>query len=166
MKKVLIVLILFLIPIISTSQSLNELRKIKNVNDFKKVMIENNFQSYEYVGDNKDIETNKDLVVFKKVEGKYGQGWKYSMYWQYKGMVMNWMLTFNKSTKLDFDENGRKIKEYGDYVDIVDSIKNECKYLEILNLKGKDYVCYICEDNVKLGFAIDKNDTASIINFN
>ncbi len=164
MKKVFLPLILFLIPIISTSQTLNELRSIKTVNDFKKVMIENNFQSYKYDGDDKDLDINKDVVVFKKVEGKYGGGLKYGIFWQYKGLVVNWSLKFYRATKLDFDENGEKIKEYGDYTDIVDSIKKECKYLEILNMNEKDYVCYICDDKMKYGFSIDKNGTASFVN--
>jgi hypothetical protein len=164
MKKVLSALILLLIPIISTAQSLNELRMIKNVNDFKKVMIENNFQNYVYVGENKDIESNKDLVVYQKIEGKYKEGKKYAMYWPNKSMVFNWILTFNKATKYDYDENGNMIKEYGDYNDIVDSIKKECKYLEIRSIKDKDYVCYICDNDVKIGFAIDKDSTANIIN--
>lgn len=164
MKKVFLPLILFLIPIISTSQTLNELRNIKTVNDFKKVMIENNFQSYKYDGDNKDIDINKDIVVFQKIEGKYKGGVKYGIFWQYEGLVFNWALKFNRTTKLDFDENGEKLKEYGDYTEIVDSIKKECKYLEILNVLEKDYVCYICDGNVKYGFGIDKSGTANIVN--
>ena len=163
MKKVFLALILLLIPIISTAQSLNELRMIKNVNDFKKVMIENNFQSYKYDGDGKDVDINKDIVVFKKIEGKYGGGEKYAVFWQYEGVVFNWALKFNKTTKLDYDENGKKIKEYGDYTDLVDSIKKECKYLKILNVLEKDYVCYICEGDMKYGFGIDKNGTASFV---
>jgi hypothetical protein len=164
MKNVLSALILLLIPIISISQSLNELRLIKNVNDFKKVMIENNFQNVVYKGENKDIESNKDLVVFQKIEGKYKEGQKYAMYWPNKSMVFNWILTFNKATKFDYDEDGKMIKEYGDYKDIVDSIKRDCKYLEILKILDNDYVCYVCEDNVKIGFVIDKNNYANIIN--
>lgn len=164
MKKVLSALILLLFPIISTSQSLYELKKIKSVNDFKKVMIENNFQNYEYEGENKNIESNKDIILYNKIEGKNNEGLKIAMYWP-KSTAFNWILTFLKATKLDFDEKGRKIKEYGDYADIVDSIKNECKYLEIRSIKDKDYVCYICDNDVKIGFGIDKDSTADIINF-
>jgi len=164
MKKIFLALIFFITPIISNSQTFNELKIIKSVNDFKKIMIENNFQSYKYEGEGKDVDFNKDIVVFKKIEGKNGGGVKYAIFWQYEGVVFNWALKFNKTTKLDFDENGKKIKEYGDYTDIVDSVKKECKYLEILNVNEKDYVCYICDGNMKYGFCIDKNGTANFVN--
>jgi hypothetical protein len=169
MKKIFLALIFFITPIISNSQTFNELKIIKNVNDFKKVMIENNFQNYDGNGENKELKESKELIVYSKIEGKYGGGEKYTMYYDNlsgagRKFLFNWILTFNKVTKTDINAEGKLIKEYGDYTDIVESIKKECKYSEIQNIMDVDYVCYVCENNKKFGFVIDKNNKANIIN--
>jgi hypothetical protein len=102
MKKVLSALILLLIPIISTSQSLNELKMIKNVNDFKKVMIENNFQNYIYKSEKDKLKDIKEVVVYKKDEDEKGEGLKFAMYYdnvigEKRDLVFNWILTFKKT---------------------------------------------------------------------
>tara|TARA_B100000575_G_C22660485_1_gene404160 strand:- start:2 stop:460 length:459 start_codon:yes stop_codon:yes gene_type:complete len=142
MKKLILLL---LIPMITYSQTYNELMGIESMNDFKRVMIENGYEmgveddTYVGYGYNMEVEEGEEVAE------------KWGMYFKKYGVMV---FTFNE-TPLDI------FTRFGDYDDIVDNIKSKCEYDDIIVIdEGEEYVGYICSESKldgKFGFnVIDK----------
>lgn len=137
-------LILGLLPLLSYSQTYSELMGIVGENDFKKVMIENDFQfdtildgtilyGYNLVKDSK--EGSKSLVW-----GGYNE---------------------NRVWKLQFVDKKTLLYRFGEYGVIVDSIKEKCSYVNVIDVDGVDYVVYKCDDSKfegNIGFVISDDN--------
>lgn len=135
-----IILVLGLFPFISYSQTYNELMGIKGVNDFKRVMIENDYQFDTIVDGN--IVYGFNLVKDAK-EGSKSLAWGV-----YKENGV-WGLVFIDKKTLLF--------RYGAYEDITDRIKAKCRYVDVVDVDGVDYVVYKCDESKfegNIGFVI------------
>jgi hypothetical protein len=126
MKKVKL-LLLGLLPLLSYSQTYSELMWIVGENDFKRVMIENDFQ-FDTILDGTII-YGYNLVKDSKEGSK-------SLVWG----------GYNKNGvwKLQFADKKTLIYRFGQYEEIVDSIKEKCDYVDVIGVDGIDYVVYRC----------------------
>lgn len=143
MKKLLLILF---IPFVSFSQTYEELMSINSIDMFKKVSIENGYQSYNedderafygfnIVKDSIEDKMSKALVYLKKQD--------IFMLSVYKEISFLGVKTTRDRTEYDL---------------IVDEIKNKCTYSKIMEgPSGDDFVTYSCSDSSfkgKIGFAI------------
>ena len=137
MKKIYVLFLLLFIPIVSHSQTFDDLKLIDNLNDFKRVMIENNYQ----------------------FDGEDDTG---NLYYGYN-LVKGSITTESKSDKWGiFLKDGGwvlqlRLKDFNTIVDSYEEIKKTimkvCVYYDIITENGDDYVAYSC-DSSKLGFRI------------
>ena len=138
------ILILLLLPIVSISQSYDELKSINDLDQFKKVMIENKYQ-FDKVDDDGGVIYGFGLV---KDEENGNKSEKWGLYNE------------DGSWSLQFIDRETIIYRYGDYESITESIKDECRYDNIVSRNGVDFVSYRCDDskfNGTIGFVIDDN---------
>ena len=135
MKKLILLL---LIPILSNSQNFNELMSIDSLDDFKKVMIENKYE-LDKVDDDGSVIYGFGLVR-DSIKGNGSEKWG----------------SYNKggSWSLQFNERNTIIYKLGDYDDIVESIKENCSYVDIENEVYVSYKCDESEFDGKIGFMI------------
>ena len=141
-------LLLLFIPILSFSQNFDELKLIDSLDDFKKVMIENQFQ-FDKVDSDGSVVYGFGLVK-DSINGSKSEKWG----------------SYDKdgSWRLQFSDRKTIIYKFGDYEEIVESIKEDCDYVNIVNYRDSDYVTYKCEDSKfegKIGFVIT-DDTGYI----
>ena len=123
-------ILLLLIPILSYSQTYNDLMSIYSEDDFKRVMIEN---GYQLVGDN---------ITREDISFNYGfgtiiiRGEKKSYKWGTYFKSGNWNLYYHNEYKSEFDK-------------IVLDIKDNCSFVNIENFiyEEHDYVTYKCDKN-------------------
>jgi len=138
-------LLLLLLPTTLLSQTYNELMSIDNLDDFKKVMIENKYE-FDKVEDDGRVVYGFGLVR-DSIKGNGSEKWG----------------SFNKdgSWSLQFNERNTIIYKLGDYDDIVESIKEKCSYVDIEERYGYDYVSYKCDESDfdgKIGFMISEGN--------
>ena len=139
MKKLLLILF---IPIISFSQTFEELSIIDSLDDFKKVMIENKYE-FDSVDDDERViygfNLTKDSINGNKSEkwGSYSKDGSWSL------------LFFDRKTI---------IYQRGDYDDIVEGIKDNCSYVDIENELYVSYRCNESEFDGKIGFMISDSN--------
>ena len=154
-KKV-ILLAMFLVPLLSFSQSYKDLMSISSVDMFKKAVIEN---GYEFSSE-KDGEITYGFNIMKdSVDGDKSIKWAY-----YNTNNDRWIFSFSRTNMLNSFASallGASSEEKPDspYDTIVDEIKEKCKYYKIQNINGVDFVTYSCSDSTykgKIGFTIDK----------
>ena len=108
-------------------------------------MIENQYQFDRVTDSGTELygyELRKDNRYKYRVATKWGS-WKNG----------EWLLEFNKQENV-FDQ-------YGEYENIVNSLKNECSYFDIITYMENDYVAYKCDKEGSFGFMI-KDNTACI----
>ena len=149
MKKILFFLF---IPLLGFSQiSYNDIMSISSEKMFKKVMIEN---GYEF-----DSREDSGILYGYNIKRDSVDGNK-STKWSFYRLNDEFMLSFSKNSLLESffgvdDEEGKKVSEYDI---IVEEIKKNCKYYDILtDGNGDDYVCYSCSDSKykgKIGFMV------------
>ena len=140
MKKLLLLLLL---PTTLLSQTYDELKMIKSLDDFKKVMIENKYE-LEGVEDDGRVVYGFGLVR-DSIKGNGSEKWGN---YEKDG---SWSLQFNRRNTI--------IYQLGDYDDIVKGIKGNCSYFDIEERKEWDYVTYKCEESKfdgKIGFMISE----------
>lgn len=143
MKKIYL-LILWLLPLLSYSQTYSELMGIVRENDFKKVMIENDFQFDTILGGT--IIYGYNLVKDSKEGSK-------SLVWGVYNEDGIW--------KLQFVDKKTLLYRFGQYEEIVDSIKEKCNYVDVIGVNGIDYVVYRCNESKfegNIGFVIYENN--------
>jgi len=178
MKK--LVLLLLFIPLMSFGQvTYDDLMSIKSVETFKKVVIENGYE-YDSTDDNgiiwygynitKDsIEGNRSpkWASYQKSDGAFrfklsrtiprpfeyvsGSGKMiYQVIGYHLGKLVRKLVNYLKS-----DTDNSK----NEYDLIVDDIKAKCKYFEIIENNGNNYITYSCSDSSykgKIGFVIEE----------
>jgi len=111
---------------------------IDSLDDFKRVMIENQYEFVE-VDDDGRVAALEDVESFALTEEKGGAYHKDG----------RWVLLFSK--------RDTPLRQFGDYEDIVEEIKNNCSYVGIENYGEIDFVSYKCQESSfdgKIGFAI------------
>ena len=145
MRKLLIILSF---PIFSFSQTYDELMSITNLDNFKKVMIENQYQFDKVDGDG-SVLYGYGLVKDEKNESK-------SRKWGYFNTDGSWGLQFSE-TPISLLEN------YGDYDYITESITEKCVYNNITERNDIDYVTYECDENIDGIFGFVVNDDSGLI---
>ena len=129
----------------SLGQTFDDLKLINNENDFKRVMIESNYQ-FDLINDDGYILYGYNLIK-DSIEGSRSEKWG-----SYNTKTGGWMIQFN--------DRGTLIYQYGDYEDITNSIKFQCKYNDIVSANETDYVTYSCDDskfNGKIGFVLSED---------
>ena len=131
---------MFLVPLLSFTQSYKDLMSINSIDMFKKVMIENEFEYME--GDKWSTE---DILiygqmVFRDDDGKI-TGTENIAFYDIKENRFNLQIQGNR---------------YGgsDYFPIYDKVKKECKFYKIIKYLETDYACYSCPNSSvgKIGF--------------
>ena len=147
MKKLLLLLI---IPTLSYSQiTFEDIMSINSEKTFKRVMIENGFE-YEDTDDNQNVWYGLNIV---KDSEKGSQSSFWGSYYKRNG-EFEFQISLRSSFGLDFF--GKQIEsEDNVYNDIMEKIKKNCKYYDVLNENGSDYVCYSCSQSKykgKIGF--------------
>lgn len=124
-------IIFLLIPIIGYSQFYKDIIEIESVNTFKKVVIENNYEFSKEDGGwifyGYELEEEDDEILAKKWGG-------------YNIENGSWYFQFYDKNNIAYD--------YGyEYYEITDSIKENCKYFDIMEDEwGKEFVTYKCID--------------------
>jgi|TARA_B110000459_G_C16421218_1_gene407530 hypothetical protein len=143
MKK--LILLLMLIPLISFGQiiSYNDVMSISSVNMFKKVVIENGFQKYN---ESLTVEMNEQM------KSTYAYGLKKGNTLEedtaqiigvfYAGRFSFGFYDINFVTGVDALS---KLLDTG-YDKIFSEVKEKCMYSEIVEIGGKDYEAYKCND--------------------
>ncbi len=137
-------LIFGLLPLLSYSQTYSELMGIVGENDFKRVMIENDFQ-FDTILDGTII-YGYNLVKDSKEGSK-------SLVWGGYNEDGVW--------KLQFVDKKTLIYRFGEYEVIVDSIKEKCSYVNVIDVDGVDYVVYKCDESKfegNIGFVISDDN--------
>ena len=154
--KKAILLVVFLIPLLSFSQSYKDLMSINSVDMFKKAVIEN---GYEFSGEEDEEISYGFNIMRDSIDGDKSIKWAY-----YNTNNDRWTFSFSRSNMLNSFASallGASSEETPDspYDTIVDEIKEKCKYYKIQNINGIDFVTYSCSDSTykgKIGFTIDK----------
>ena len=155
MKKILIFISLF--SFVSYSQTYNDVMSINSEKMFLKVVIENGYE-FDSTTDN-DWITYGFNIVRDSIDGNKSTKWS-----SYNIKDDRFYFGFSRNSILaNFlgleDDNSENL-----YDKIVEKIKNNCKYFDIIkykNSKGseQDYVCYSCSDSKykgKIGFMISE----------
>lgn len=141
MKK-LLVLLLF-IPLISFSQTYKDVMSIKDVDTFKKVVIENNYEFNDEGGEG--LVTYGYNIVKDSINGNKSSKWAF-----YKLEDDMFVLTFSKESFFGTSDETQ-------YDKIYESVKDKCSYYKIINNEGTDFVTYSCPESSykgKLGFVV------------
>ena len=147
MKRLLLLLI---IPTLSYSQiTFEEIMYINSEKTFKRVMIENGFE-YEDIDDDEYVFYGLNIVRDSLEESK-------SSFWgSYLKENGEFMFQIGVRSSLGSDFFGRQIEsEDNVYNELTEKIKKNCKYYDVLNENGNDYVCYSCPQSKykgKIGF--------------
>jgi hypothetical protein len=124
------------IPVFSFGQSYLDIMSISSLEDFKKVVIENDYQL-----DHKDESSVRYNYIGNKHDGTIRTG-------TFNIKDKTWMFSFIRP---DFDYQTTP------YDLIVEEIKNECKYHKIIPDNNVDFVSYSCNESTyvgSLGFVI------------
>jgi len=135
MKKLILLLLL---PTTLLSQTYSELMSIDSLDDFKRVVIENQYEFDDVDDYGTMLYKYRENLAFG-IEEKGGAYYK-SGTWAF--------LFYRRDTAL---------RPFGDYEDIVEEIKDNCSYVGIENHEENDYVIYKCEESNldgKIGFMI------------
>ena len=153
-------ILLLLIPIMSYSQlSYKDIMSISDDKQFKKVMIEN---YYEKNDDEEGWLVYGYNIRRDSIEGNTSSKWgSYNVNDHSFSFQISRSSLLNSLLSLDSDE---EIKS--DYDVIVEDIKKNCVYYDIIPYIGKDgvsndYVCYSCSESKykgKIGFMISKGN--------
>ena len=149
-KKV-ILLAMFLVPLLSFSQSYKDLMSINSVDMFKKVAIENGYEFSQNDGDWVDYGLN---IVKDSINGNKSPAWLY-----YNTKDDRFSLVFSRTSTNLFGV--KENRNDGNFDLIVKDIKEKCKYHKIQNYKGVDYVTYSCSESSykgKIGIGINGDD--------
>jgi hypothetical protein len=150
MKKLLILLLL---PLFSFSQTYKDVMSIKDVDTFKKVAIENN---YEFTDEGEEgLVTYGYNIVKDSINGNKSSKWAF-----YKPEDDMFVLTFSKSSFFGTSDETQ-------YDKIYESVKDKCSYYKIINNEGTDFVTYSCPESSykgKIGFVV-QDDTGIIMHF-
>tara|TARA_R100001440_G_C2522644_1_gene119053 strand:+ start:2243 stop:2704 length:462 start_codon:yes stop_codon:yes gene_type:complete len=150
MKKLLILLLL---PLFSFSQTYKDVMSIKDVDTFKKVAIENN---YEFTDEGEEgLVTYGYNIVKDSINGNKSSKWAF-----YQPEDDMFVLTFSKSSFFGTSDDTQ-------YDKIYESVKDKCSYYKIINNEGTDFVTYSCPESSykgKIGFVV-MDDTGIIMHF-
>lgn len=136
-------LIVGFLPILSYSQSFSEMLEIVDIKTYKKVMIENDYQ----------LDKEKDGVLLygynlvkDEIEGSKSEKWSF-----HNGENV-WSIQYvDRQTLID---------RYGDYPYIVESIKEKCDFVDVVDVGGVDFVVYQCDESKfdgNIGFTMNNN---------
>lgn len=140
MKQLLLFLLL---PFSLFSQlQFTDLMEINSLNDFKKVVIENN---YTALGDQ-----YSDFLFYGKGGrelGELGDWYCHSAIYDLTDSNFHFSFELDDnclyfSSSLSSEKNSRC-----PYLPLIEEIKNQCEYEAILNYDGEDYVTYKCADS-------------------
>jgi len=142
--------ILLFIPTLSYSQiTFEEIMYINSEKTFKRVMIENGFE-YE------DIDDDEFIFYGLNIKRDSLEGSKSSFWGSYFKESGEFMFQIGVRSSLGSDFFGGQIEsEDNIYNELTKKIKKNCKYYDVLNENGSDYVCYSCSQSTykgKIGF--------------
>ena len=149
MKRLLLLLI---IPTLSYSQiTFKDIMSINSEKTFKRVMIENGFE--------KTDSDNEDLIWYGYNISEEDGGDKSNFWSRYDKDNGEFRFQISIKSKGETDFFGRETNsEYVEntiYDIIVEKIKKNCKYYDIIEKSDRDYVCYSCSQSTykgKIGF--------------
>tara|TARA_Y100000991_G_scaffold204653_1_gene180333 strand:- start:651 stop:1553 length:903 start_codon:yes stop_codon:yes gene_type:complete len=143
-------LLLLTIPTLSYSQiTYEDVMSINSEKTFKRVMIENGFE-HEDTDNNQYVWYGLNTVK-DSVKGSQSSFW--GSYYKRNG-EFTFQISLRSSFGLDFF--GKQIEnEDNVYNEIIEKIKKNCNYYDIIEKDGDDFVCYSCSQSTykgKIGF--------------
>jgi hypothetical protein len=148
MKK--LILLLF-IPLISFSQiSFKDVMLISSLDQFKRVMIENNYESSE--SDNAGMIVYGLNIAKDSIKGNSSSSWAF-----YDETDNKWGLTFNRTNLLSTFLGTDADNSENPYDLILEEVKEKCKFYKIITESDNDYACYSCASSTykgKIGFMV------------
>jgi hypothetical protein len=150
MKRLLLLLI---IPTISYSQiTYEDIMSINSEKTFKRVMIENGFEK-------EVVPKLEDWIWYGYNINRDGDEPKSSLWGSYDKKNGEFRFQISIKTKGETDLFGREtnseVLDNSIYDIIVEKIKKNCKYYDIIEKDDNDYVCYSCSQSTykgKIGF--------------
>ena len=151
MKQLLTLLLL--LPLISFSQTYKDVMSIKDVDTFKKVVIENNYEVNDEAGEG--LINYGYNIVKDSINGNKSMKWAF-----YNPEDDMFVLTFSKESFFGTSDET-------EYDKIYDVVKDKCSYYKIINNEGTDFVTYSCPESSykgKIGFVV-MDDTGIIMHF-
>ncbi len=141
--------LLFFISLVSFGQvdSFKDIQGISSLDQFKRVMIENNYQFTE----------EEDGWIWYGINPSKDEDDRWvSRYWGgYNTSTNQWTLQYSEG-----------LFNFGGYEDIFDEVKERCKFFKIVKFIGADpqlsgeYACYSCPESSykgKIGFRLYEN---------
>ena len=149
MRKIVLVFILLLLPVVAFSQvTYEEIMSINSIDTFKRVVIENGYS--------RQIEMEED----------YPDGINLIFYTlNYRSSDEEKMISLSfydiDNGQFVFVFGQAELKIFDTYEIIVSDIKEKCDYYKIINFNNVDYVAYSCPDSKykgKIGFTRDDGD--------
>ena len=139
-----ILFLLLFIPIISCGQSYKDIMSINSLDNFKRVVIENDYEI--------DKVNQSGVIKYKFVKVIHNETMRTGSYNPKNNL---WEFSFVRSV-YDFENEIYDL--------IVDNIKRKCDFHKIMDMNGVDFSCYDCTEskyNGKIGFVV--NDGSGII---
>ena len=136
-------LLFLLLPLTLISQvQFDDLMEINSLNDFKKVVIENNytatrdqpFSSFLFYGKGKKSLENYDWYCHSATYNLTDSTFSFGFELDDNCLFLSSSLSSEKYSRCP-------------YLPLIEEIKNQCEYEAILNYDGEDYVTYKCADS-------------------
>ena len=150
MKKLLLLLF---IPLISFGQiTFKDVMSISSQDQFKRVMIENNYE-FDSIDEDGDLIYGVDIVKDSR-EGNESTSWAW-----HNETGNGWGVSFTRKTILSEFLGTNPDTSENSYDLIVSEIKEKCKFYKIITseISKVDYSCYSCTSSTykgKIGFTV------------
>ena len=154
-KKV-ILLVMFLVPLLSFSQTYKDVMSISSVDMFKKVAIEN---TYEFQDLNKN-RTDKNWIDYMYVLDKKDSD-NYIKWAMYHKKENRFTFRFSRTDIVSSFFGSEPDNSENPYDLITKSIKEKCAYIKIVTINEIDFVTYSCVDssfNGNVGFTVHNSE--------
>ena len=155
MRKLLILLLF--VSFNSFGQTYEEVMSIKDIDSFKKVCIENNYELFTKVKVMKELEDSGETMPEDSINMLFED-----VVWYRKGDDDMIYQTDKHSFTLQIERKtfwfDTEIKD-NPYDKLLEDVKKNCKYFKIITTdSGNDYATYSCAESLykgKLGFRVD-----------
>lgn len=152
-----IFIILLFISFNGFTQSYKEVMSIKDIDSFKKVCIENNYELFTPEKLKEDLERAEETMPEDSINMLFED-----VIWYRKGDDRMFYKTKENAFSLQIERKtfwfDNEIKD-NPYDKLLEDVKKNCKYFKIITTaSGNDYASYSCAESLykgKLGFRVD-----------
>ncbi len=150
-----ILIILLFISFNGFTQSYKEVMSIKDIDSFKKVCIENNYELFTPQKLKEELERAEETIPEDSINMLFED-----VVWYRKGDDRMFYQTDKDAFSIQiYRETLWGTPIVNDYNDLLEDVKKNCKYVKIITTDtGNDYASYSCAESLykgKIGFRID-----------